>query len=442
MPPLGRLDGSLSAPLLRQQKPGISPASQAKMKSAFAKYDKDGSGSLEKAELRKALATLGERPAEKQFDALLQAIDSSGNGSLDFNEFLLLVDEVVKEKMARGPSEVVLAEDLESQSQWKFLTISILLFIAYWVVGVWFGVTRQGWSVISCTYFIVVTLTTVGYGDEDFLIGGKNEETSDADKYLGAIYVFVGVVFISAAAGVILDELSTRAQEAMEKLLRKKTQEAAAQGVGATMEVMDADVEIRKLYRKLAFVEIPKIIATLALGTFAMMELEQWALPDAFYFSCVTMTTVGYGDLTPKSDTTKLFLTFYILLAFGVIASSVAFLGSIPFETRRIRNFCKVLNQFGDALDPSELEALMQSAEVRALRTQNQQLMRPRDEVSRAEFVIWQLIKQQKVDLEEDVQPVLGIFDQLDTDGSGVLNQEDISLYLENLLAGDDAGEV
>lgn len=42
---------------------------------------------------------------------------------------------------------------------------------------------------------------------------------------------------------------------------------------------------------------------------------------DSFYFCIITLATVGYGDITPKSDATKLFTMLYVLVGVGIIAT-------------------------------------------------------------------------------------------------------------------------
>lgn len=59
----------------------------------------------------------------------------------------------------------------------------------------------------------------------------------------------------------------------------------------------------------------------IAAGTIFYALVEQWAVVDSFYFSVVTLTTVGYGDLSPETTAGKLFTTVYIFLGLSVIAT-------------------------------------------------------------------------------------------------------------------------
>ena len=46
---------------------------------------------------------------------------------------------------------------------------------------------------------------------------------------------------------------------------------------------------------------------------------------DCLYFSASTHTTVGYGDLTPKSPVAKLTATAHMLIVFAIVVSSFTF---------------------------------------------------------------------------------------------------------------------
>merc|ERR1711933_367121 len=61
------------------------------LRHAFRLVDADGSGELNKDELRKALAMVGKRYTDKEFDELFSDHDRSGDGSIDFEEFKAIV---------------------------------------------------------------------------------------------------------------------------------------------------------------------------------------------------------------------------------------------------------------------------------------------------------------------------------------------------------------
>ncbi|MCE6960683.1 potassium channel family protein [Cereibacter sphaeroides] len=52
--------------------------------------------------------------------------------------------------------------------------------------------------------------------------------------------------------------------------------------------------------------------------------VEGWRWVDAFYFSVVTIATVGFGDLAPRTDVGKLFTVFYILTGIGLFVTFAA----------------------------------------------------------------------------------------------------------------------
>lgn len=65
-------------------------------------------------------------------------------------------------------------------------------------------------------------------------------------------------------------------------------------------------------------------VLILVAGTIFYRVVEGWRWLDSLYFAVVTLTTVGYGDLTPQTDAGKIFTMFYILVGLGVIASFIA----------------------------------------------------------------------------------------------------------------------
>lgn len=65
-------------------------------------------------------------------------------------------------------------------------------------------------------------------------------------------------------------------------------------------------------------------------------HVEGWHWFDSFYFSIITISTVGYGDLSPHTFAGKLFTIFYILIGLGLFVSVTANLGSHLYHAIKI----------------------------------------------------------------------------------------------------------
>ncbi len=61
--------------------------------------------------------------------------------------------------------------------------------------------------------------------------------------------------------------------------------------------------------------------ALIIVATVTYRALEGWNWVDSLYFSVVSVTTVGFGDLVPSSDASKLFTVFYVMSGIALIAA-------------------------------------------------------------------------------------------------------------------------
>ena len=77
----------------------------------------------------------------------------------------------------------------------------------------------------------------------------------------------------------------------------------------------------RNIYEHVYKVLTVSAFLLLALGTVVYRFLEDWSWVDSLYFSVVAVTTVGFGDLSPSTDGSKLFTVVYILLGITVITT-------------------------------------------------------------------------------------------------------------------------
>ncbi|TQD25379.1 potassium channel family protein [Methanolobus vulcani] len=65
------------------------------------------------------------------------------------------------------------------------------------------------------------------------------------------------------------------------------------------------------------------VIFTLALGTVTYHSIEGWTWIDSLYFSVITLTTIGYGDLAPVTDAGKIFTIIYVFIGIGILLGFV-----------------------------------------------------------------------------------------------------------------------
>jgi hypothetical protein len=61
----------------------------------------------------------------------------------------------------------------------------------------------------------------------------------------------------------------------------------------------------------------------IAAGTIFYRVVEDLRWIDSLYFSVITLTTVGYGDIAPATTAGKLFTMVYVIVGIGVFVALV-----------------------------------------------------------------------------------------------------------------------
>ena len=64
----------------------------SKYEEIFRRYDVDGSGTIEAAELGEVMKDLGQEVSPAELRKMIEAIDADGSGEIDFEEFMQAVN--------------------------------------------------------------------------------------------------------------------------------------------------------------------------------------------------------------------------------------------------------------------------------------------------------------------------------------------------------------
>lgn len=108
--------------------------------------------------------------------------------------------------------------------------------------------------------------------------------------------------------------------------------------------------------------------AMILLATFGMMYFEQMGFADALWWSFVTATTVGYGDLSPSTTAGRIIASLLMLVGIGLIGSLTSsitsfFLQSDDEKKEFSSDKVEMVLTMYDSLGPEEKEAVRNEIE-------------------------------------------------------------------------------
>ncbi|KAH8903140.1 voltage-gated potassium channel [Coniochaeta sp. PMI_546] len=232
----------------------------------------------------------------------------------------------------------------------RTLMLQTIMFLMYLLLGALVFSKIEGWNYLDAVYWADVTLFTVGFGDYS--------ATTTLGRALLIPYALVGVISLGLVIGsiraLVLDRGKRRIDARMiEKNRRRVVKRMAKKGADSMLEPISekesqANAEspvpddrhlteferrekefklMRKIQRKAERRRRWLAMAT-STGTWVVLWLvgakvfqvceepyQHWSYFDGVYLGFVSLTTIGYGDLTPISNPGKSFFVFWSLMA-------------------------------------------------------------------------------------------------------------------------------
>jgi potassium channel subfamily K, other eukaryote len=235
----------------------------------------------------------------------------------------------------------------------RTLMLQTIMFLLYLLVGALVFSNIENWNYLDAVYWADVTLFTVGFGDFT--------PQTNLGRALMMPYALVGVISLGLVIGSIRSLVLERGKrqvdarmeekkrrrivrtmtkkgndEVLEPIREPRRQDSmVSQGAQSNNQLPTTEYERRKaefdLMRKIQAQAssrrrwVAMAISTSVwlilwlLGSYIFVKCEKdyqgWIYFDGFYFCFTSLTTIGYGDMTPISNAGKSFFVFWSLLA-------------------------------------------------------------------------------------------------------------------------------
>lgn len=223
----------------------------------------------------------------------------------------------------------------------RTLMLQTMSFIAYELLGALVFSKIEGWKYLDGVYWAQVTLLTIGLGDF--------APVKQVSRGLLFPYAIGGILMVGLVVGSIRTLVLERGQEKIAARITEKRRRAAVNNVDERRQTIrigwfaqaefstdpsltpaqrrEEEFKVMRKVQKMAERE-RRYLALCMSGSFALLlwfvgavifmvcEKEQgWNYFQALYFTFTALLTIGYGDLTPASNSGKAFFVVWSMLS-------------------------------------------------------------------------------------------------------------------------------
>mmetsp|Transcript_117292 Transcript_117292/g.230076 ORF Transcript_117292/g.230076 Transcript_117292/m.230076 type:complete len:387 (-) Transcript_117292:121-1281(-) len=291
---------------------------------------------------------------------------------------------------------------------------------------------------VTGMYFLTQIVTTVGYGD----IGIRSQQA----RLVMSAYILWLLVLVAYVLNAVMERLMSRQSERLKRKLRNAEEflmRYERLGFLRRFAAMSSPRHAIQVERKFAWLN-DVLWASMCFGCHILFgtvfcswyercscsygktiiegcddehpcstggATKDWI--KAFYMSVVTLTTVGFGDVTPLSWLGRLI--------------------GIPWMISGILSAARFVEAIQQAFFIMEDRRTLNSgALAEHLDAQG------RDVINKVEFLSFVLVHNNLVD-QETIDRIIGIYDKFDTDKDDVVTKQEIKAFLQAFREGTDA---
>jgi len=293
---------------------------------------------------------------------------------------------------------------------------AMLLIGTYFLVAALIFSNLEGWNWMDVVYFSIITLMTVGYGD----FAPKHW----ASRLTLVFFVLASLILVATSIGEFLETLV-----ALE--LRNERARKALQLQQARVGVFDHGARRRRWRRRTAgwICGLLGLLLICSVVAKAMVrKCHGWV--DALYFSVVTLSTIGYGDLTPgKERGSRFAVGLMVLLGVPLFALMLARMVEIAYG--RAKSYDGRLPAVVGGLTNEKFEQIIDFTDKlwRAGGYNSKPQESLREEVTPYEFLCFILTQNESVSLDE-IKQIMANFSELDVTKRGLLTQQTVDEWL------------
>ncbi|KAG7103471.1 Outward-rectifier potassium channel TOK1 like protein [Verticillium longisporum] len=238
--------------------------------------------------------------------------------------------------------------DFQLTASQRTLMLQTIAYLFYLLIGALVFAKLEGWIYLDAVYWANTTLFTIGYGDYS--------PSSTLARALLIPYALIGIVTLGLLIDSILSMVLERGRRRLdarmvEKRRRTLIRKMTKRGADVLVPIDNANSLVRpstghssgsdseynrrkhefSLMRRIQheattrrrwmalIISLSAWLALWLLGALVFHACEKpyqpWDYFDAFYFSFISLTTIGYGDLSLVSNAGRVFHVAWTLLA-------------------------------------------------------------------------------------------------------------------------------